>query len=258
MSSETSIKTTSGPSIELLNAIRGPMHVWEWPVPGVHYCAGVDSSQGVRGGDYAVIKVIRSDDLEEVCMWKGYIDPRELGRKAAWVGWLYNTAFLVVEANKDGQSVIWELKEMAYPNLFRTTTYDRIAGERVISKTLGFNTTLKTRPWLWNHARLIVNHSWGRISSKGQIAEMKQIRYDDKGIPVHPRTGHDDETVAWALALVGRDQAFARGEIEAEVKPPTTMEEKHWARFEEEVQASLDGSRLFSGENQEDDENLLM
>ena len=87
---------------------------------------------------------------------------------------------------------------------------------------------------------------------------MKQIRYDDKGIPVHPRMGHDDETVAWALALVGRDQAFARGEIEAEVKPPTTMEEKHWALFEEEVQASLDGLNVFSGENQGDDPEHLM
>lgn len=229
------IKTPSGPEIQFVDEPRGPFHVYSWPVDGVHYCIGVDSSQGVRGGDYSVIKVVRSDTLEEVAMWKGYIDPRELGRKAAWVGWLYNTAFLVVEANKDGQSVIWELKEMGYPNLYRTTTYDRIAGQQVINKTIGFNTTLKTRPLLWNHMRLVVNHGWGRICSKGQIEEMKQIRYNEKGIPVHPRNAHDDETIAWGLALVGRDQAFSRGEIEPEKKEPVTMEERHWAAFEKEV-----------------------
>lgn len=252
----TSIATPSGPKVELLPALRGPFYVWEWPVPGTHYCVGVDSSQGVRGGDWSVIKVVRSDTLEEVAMWKGHIDPRELGRKSAWVGWLYNSAFLVVEANKDGQSVIWELKEMGYPNLYRTTSYDKIAGDSVVQKTIGFNTTLKTRPWLWNHMRLVVNHGWGRINSKGQLTEMKQIRYDDKGIPVHPRTGHDDETIAWGLALVGRDQAFARGEIEPEVKEPTTVEEMHWANFEEEVQRSMEGLGLW--DEDEDGENLSL
>ena len=233
---ETTIETASGPELEVVSSSRGPFSIWEWPEDGVHYCVGVDSSQGVRGGDYSVIKAVRSDTLEEVAMWKGYIDPRELGRKAGWVGWMYNTAFLVVEANRDGQSVIWELKEMGYPNMYRTTTYDRIAGETVINKTLGFNTTLKTRPWLWNHMRLVVNHGWGRVNSSGQISEMMQIRYDEKGTPVHPRSGHDDETIAWGLALVGRDQAFSRGEIEPEKKVPTTMEEKHWAAFEREVE----------------------
>lgn len=257
MSHETPIKTQSGPDIQMISAPRGQMYVWEWPVSGVHYCAGVDSSQGVRGGDWSVIKVVRSDNLEEVCMWKGYIDPRELGRKAAWVGWLYNSAFLVVESNKDGQSVIWELKEMAYPNLFRTTTYDRIAGDQVIQKTIGFNTTLKTRPWLWNHMRLVVNHNWGRINSAEQIREMKQVRYDDKGIPTHPRMGHDDETIAWGLALVGRDQAFARGEVETEKKSPTDFDGKHWATFEEEVERSLEGLGMFDGENDDGDDQPL-
>jgi len=234
----TELTTASGPKLELVPARQGPLKVWEWPVPGTHYCVGVDSSQGVRGGDYSVVKVLRSDTLEEVAMWKGYIDPRELGRKAAWIGWMYNTAFIVPEANKDGQSVIWELKEMAYPNVYRTTTYDRIAGERVINKTIGFTTTLKTRPWLWNHMRLVVNHGWGRINSASQIEEMKSIRYDEKGIPVHPRNGHDDETVGWGLALVGRDQAFSRGEIEPEAKEPTTYEERHWAAFQDEVDAA--------------------
>jgi hypothetical protein len=69
---------------------------------------------------------------------------------------------------------------------------------------------------------------------------MKQIRYDEKGVPTHPRSGHDDETIAWGLALVGRDQAFSRGEVEPEVKEPSTMEEVHWAAFHEEVEASKD------------------
>lgn len=233
----TRIETPNGPDLSLIPGLKGPLSIWEWPEPGVHYCGGVDSSQGVRGGDYSVVKIVRSDTLEEVAMWKGYIDPRELGRKAAWLGWMYNAAFMVPEANKDGQSVLWEMKEMGYPNIYRTTTYDRIAGEAVINKTMGFNTTLKTRPWLWNHMRMVINHGWGRINSKEQVKEMKQIRYDEKGIPFHPRNGHDDETVAWGLALVGRDQAFARGEIEPEKKVPTSVEDKHWAAFEEECEA---------------------
>ena len=223
--------------------------MFAWPVDGVHYCIGVDSSQGIRGGDYSVVKVVRSDNLDEVAMWKGYIDPRALGRIAAWVGYLYNTAFMVIESNKDGQSVIWEVKEIGYPNLYRTTTYDRIAGQQTLNKTIGFTTTLKTRPMLWNHMRLVVNHGWGRICSSTQITEMKHIRYDEKGIPVHPRNGHDDETIAWGLALVGRDQAFARGEVETPKKDPTTVEELHWARFETEAE-TYDGVKELRDEDE--------
>ena len=234
------IETPAGLRLSLAPSKNGPLSIWEWPEKGIHYCGGVDSSMGIRGGDYSVIKIIRSDTLEECAMWKGYTDPRTLGRKAAWLGWFYNTAFMVPESNRDGQSVIWEMKELGYPNIYRTTTYDRIAGENVVRKQLGFTTTLKTRPWLWNHMRLVINHRWGRICSRSQIEEMKSIRYDEKGIPRHPRSGHDDETVAWGLALVGRDQAFARGEVEPEEKPPVTLEEKHWAEYEQECEAQLE------------------
>ena len=220
--------------LEKLQDPRGQLHIWEEPEHGVLYCGGVDSSLGVRGGDFSVVKIIRADNLDEVAMWKGWIDPRELGRKAAWLGWYYNSAFMVPESNKDGQSVVWEMKEMGYPRIYRTTSYDKLAGQPSQTNTLGFQTNMKTRPWLWNHARIVVNQGWGRISSKSQIDEMKQIRYDEKGIPFHPKNGHDDETIAWALALVGRDQAYSRGEIAVEEKPPVTAEEIHWANFDEE------------------------
>ena len=236
----TAIVTPSGPTLEMTEMVRGPLRIWEWPVEGVHYCGGVDSSQGVRGGDPSVVSILRSDDLEQVAIWKGFVDPRALGRIASWLGWLYNGAFMVVESNKDGQSVIWEMKELAYPNMYRTTTYDRVAGETVMNKTLGFNTTLKTRPWLWNHMRLVVNNGWGRINSSSQLDEMKQIHYDEKDIPVHPRNGHDDETIAWGLALVGRDQMFARGQVEVDAPEPYTMEEVHWAEFKETVDGVKD------------------
>jgi len=224
--------------IQLIEEARGPLRVWEMPVPEQHYCVGVDASMGVRGGDPSAIVVIRSDNLDQVALWKGLIDPRQLGRIAAWVGWHYNTAFLIPENNKEGQSVVFELKEMAYPNIYRTTSFDRVGGVDVQTKTLGFTTNVKTRPWLWNHMRLVVNHGWGRISSKTQLSEMKQIRYDEKGVPFHPKNGHDDETIAWGLALVGRDQAFQTGELDDPEPEPQTIEERHWAAFEAETSES--------------------
>lgn len=226
-------------NIELIENPRGELSIYERPQNGIHYCGGVDSSLGVRGGDYSVVKIIRSDNLDEVAMWKGYIDPRELGRKAAWLGWYYNTAFMVPESNKDGQSVVWEMKNIGYPRIYRTTAYDKTVGTPMVANTLGFNTNLKTRPWLWNHARLVINHGWGRISSKTQINEMKQIRFDEKGQPFHPRNGHDDETIAWALALVGRDQAYERGEIVRPDVIDNSPEGRHWDAFDEEIEKSV-------------------
>jgi hypothetical protein len=227
-------------NIELLEQARGPLRIWEHPLEDQSYVAGVDASQGVRGGDPSAIVVVRCDNLDQVALWKGFIDPRQLGRIAAWIGWHFNTAFLVPESNKDGQSVVFELKEVGYPSVYRTVSFDKVGGVEMQTKTLGFTTTLKTRPWLWNHMRLCINHGWGRISSRSQLEEMKQIRYDEKGTPIHPKGKHDDETIAWGLALVGRDQMFSTGVLDEPVQEPQTVMERHWAEFDREAEEGVE------------------
>lgn len=213
---------------------RGPLSIVRMPEKGRFYSMGVDSSEGTRDGDPSAIVVIDMHDMEQVAWWHGHCDPRELGRKSVWLGHFYNEAYVVPEANHTGIPVIYEMRELCYPNLFRRVTYDQAA--KVFQKALGFRTDVKTRPWLWSLGRQTVRQGWGRINSREQLKEMMHLAYDERGEVVHPKNGHDDLTIAWLLAVVGRDQAYREKLVDPEPVKPRDFDERHWDLFDKELE----------------------
>lgn len=233
----------------------GPLHIVRLPREGQRYSMGVDSSEGVRGGDPCAIVVLDMDDLEEVAWFHQAVHPRVLAHKAWALGHFYNEAFMVVESNSYGHAVVWELLEMGYPHLYRDIVTTDI--RRGITFRPGFRTDTSTRPKLWAKGRHVVNEGYGRINSEAQLREMMAIRYpeDFRGepIPEHPKGGHDDLTVAWLLALWGRDAAFEREIVQEKKHVPESVHERfaEYLRTWEERNAEnewADEERLNHGE----------
>lgn len=216
-------------NISLSRKIGGPLSIVRMPTKGRNYTIGVDSSEGVRGGDPSAIVVLDIDDMEQVAWFRGWIHPKILARKASALGFYYNTAYLVVEANSYGHAVVWELMDEAYPRLYRHIITTDV--RRGVTFKPGFWTDSATRPKLWAKGRHVVNEGYGRINSTEQLKEMMSIRYPDEAtrgepIPEHPKGRHDDLTVAWLLAVWGRDTVYERGEVDAKVHVPSSLDEK--------------------------------
>lgn len=223
---------------------RGPLRVVRHPKDGAHYSIGADVSAGIKGGDYSAACVLDMETMEQVAWWHGYIDPRAFGRKLAWLGYYYNDAYITVEANNNGQATLYELKDLSYANLYRSIEYDKLG--RVVQKNLGFWNDTKRRPMLWGLMRRTVLEGWGRINSLEQLDEMKHIYMEEpennlrEPRETHPKGKHDDLTVAWGLALIGRDAAYVTGAVEVKPSRPRDADDEHWEAFEREAAGEAD------------------
>lgn len=210
---------------------RGPLRIIQYPQAGRFYSAGADVGQGVRDGDLSAISIIDMETLDQVAYWYGYLDPRAFGRKLGWLGYFYNTAYITAEANNNGQPCLYELKDMGYPNLYRSISYDKVG--RIVQQQLGFWSDTKRRPQLWALMRRTILEGYGRINAPEQVDEMRHIHFEEHGNELretHEKRKHDDLTVAWGMSLIGRDAAFARGEVEIKAKPASTHDEADWER----------------------------
>jgi len=167
------------------------------------YVAGIDSSEGVEGGDYSVATIWDRKTGEEVAMYRGLIAPDRFGTVLNKWGREYNNALMVVEVNNHGLTVITTLRQLIYPSLYfrrgkfetlSTTTTDRI----------GWRTTAITRSFLIDDFVQATRDGDLTIHSKEIVDEMSVFVYDDNNNMVpQSREFHDDGIFSSAIAFQG-------------------------------------------------------
>ena len=109
-----------------------PLFVWELPMQGKRYVAGVDIAEGGTEGDYSVVHMVRiGHGLEpdtQVLEWRGQVDAVEMSRIVYLLGKAYNDAMVAMEvgtASGGGELCQWELTgKLGYQNIFRWKNYD--------------------------------------------------------------------------------------------------------------------------------------
>lgn len=188
---------------------KGTELVGEWtiyrpPEPSGLYVMGVDTCEGVKGGDDAVIMILDRMTGEEVASYGEKIAPDKLAIIADKKGKEYNNALLAVEINNTGISTVLKLKELMYENLFyRNGKYD-IPGMEVLGR-LGWRTTTATRPILIQD--LVKSCGDGSIifRSKKMCDQAEVLVYNENTMrPESPSGFHDDFVFAGGIAI----QAF--------------------------------------------------
>lgn len=176
--------------------------VYKDPVEGRQYVAGVDTSEGVTGGDYSVCVFFDRTTGEEVAFYRGHIAPDKLAEKIDKWGRRYNNALMTVEANNHGLVTLTVLKQLIYPTLyFRPAKFDTISNPW--SDKLGWKTTVMTRPILIDEFNQVMRDGHLTIHTKEITDEMSVFIFDRQNAMVAQEGFHDDCIFAAAIAFQG-------------------------------------------------------
>lgn len=187
---------------------RAWLRVIEPPEGDHDYVVGVDVGGGNPTGDYhAAVVIDRSTGRQVALGHTRSVEPRHWGNLIAQLGLVYNTAYMVVEANNHGISVLDRLIELNYGNLYMRTITDKI--EKIPTRKYGFWTDAKSKP---PAVDLMVDLVMGRrviIQDPVIYQEMfhyywlRDVRQGAHGVGNENPSGHDDIMSALFCACKG-------------------------------------------------------
>ena len=181
---------------------NGYLKMWERPRDGHQYVIGIDTSEGLKNGDYSVMSVWDRGERKQVAEWHGHIDPDLLGIEAARLGRFYKLAWLIPEANNTGIATIKALRRQFYPKIYRRRTTPDKTGEHTEDR-YGFWTGAGTEPLLISDFGTFIREEWQGIRSRELADECLSYVYDDQGHTNAQIGCYDDRVIAAALAIFG-------------------------------------------------------
>lgn len=191
------------------------LQVFKKPEEGKKYILAADVARG-DGQDFSTIQVLDADSLEQVAEYRDKVGPDLFPFIINYVGRMYNTAFVVIEANSFGLGVCFDIRDkFKYPRnklYFSKNIKDihvRHYSYKVNEGTEipGFQTSRKNRVLL---VKAIIEHMRENsliLHSKKLMLEFQTfIMNGDK--PEHEKGSHDDLIMALGIALYIRDTEF--------------------------------------------------
>lgn len=198
------------------------------PNPDYHYVLGADSSGGT-GNDEASISVICLETLEQVFE---YGNNRMASPKFAPVveeiGKLFNTAYIIPEANSHGLSTIAILKE-TYPTgrIFRRSVSARLTqSQNVISSyTYGWETTRRTKAYSIGVTQKLFSGGM-KIHSTECASQLRAFTEDAETGEIVNSGDHDDRGMSFMLACVGIQRLIRENSWNIEPEKEKTLREK--------------------------------
>jgi hypothetical protein len=190
-----------------VNQFRNCWQVWSLPKAGYEYTIGVDPMEGSQadyddpksGFDYHGAQVFCRDTGEYVAEWYGQGSQRDFGEQCLNAAKLYNGAWIAPEL-PTGLVVLDVLKEAPYDRIYVRQRGDEKVTE-LDSDSLGWRTTILTRPKMIEDLRTAVIEDTIKIYSHNLTKEMKEFAYNKEGKPIHPPGGHDDLLFGAMIAL---------------------------------------------------------
>lgn len=202
--------------------------IWKDPLAGGQYVIGVDGAEGI-GGDYNAAAVVDFRTMEHVATLRSNtVDPKTFAILVDRLGRYYNEAYLAVERNESGSTIIRTLyDDLDYPNLFFATDMDGGDPER---DNCGFHTNMKTKPSLINDFRELLVKGYFRTPDEELVTEIANYVHDDSRRDHNPNAkiyqratagGHDDLLMATMIACFVRE--FAQFNNEGRSMPTASV-----------------------------------
>ncbi len=163
------------------------------PVTGKKYIIGVDPAGGGIHGDNACAQVIEVEKGTQCAELLGHYTPRELAAKVAVLAQQYNHAFVAVERNNQGESVLAFLTlECGYQNLYP-------GGDKT-----GWETNKQTRPAMLSRLEAMLANMTDLFLSHRLLQECRSFVRDAQGKCAAAAGAHDDTVMAMAIAQAVR------------------------------------------------------
>ena len=169
--------------------------------PGQRYYAGVDTASG-NGGDNSTCSIFDSEGEQVTVFMDNKIPIYKFADIVYDIGMLFNYAFLVVEKNSFGQSVIEKLRnERQYLNMYKMKSFDERGKKKY---TVGWITTAVSKPRLVQDFKEQFEKNLILINDNSTLDEMKiYVESDGKTSNKRGDDFHDDLVIASALAVQG-------------------------------------------------------
>jgi hypothetical protein len=116
----------------------GVYYIWKTPNPSHSYVIGADPSAGI-GRDSSVAYVIDRQSRETVAKIDGQLEPVPFAEQLFKLSKYYNNAYMNIEINNHGLTVIERLKSLGFYKFYRRKTFDDLTN--AVSTRIGFQTT---------------------------------------------------------------------------------------------------------------------
>lgn len=194
----------------------GELQILRRPVAGEAYVIGADTAQGIDAGaeagrsdpDYSVGCVVNRATGEQVAVLRARLTPATFGQYLVDLAWFYNGAFIVPESTGLGIGTIEEILRQAYP-LDRVYWRRRNADDRRPQRLeeLGYQTTEVSKPQLISTLERALLDGSVIVRHPLTLHELRTYVVDARGRTNAAAGGHDDCTIALALAMVGMSAA---------------------------------------------------
>lgn len=222
-----------GVKMDLHEDPKGILAVWKKPDVSDTYVIGADPSGGV-GKDKAAAYVKCRKTKKIVARLWGDMEPADFARELYKLGSWYNKAFICVESNNHGGTVIQVLKEKQYPNMYKRAVLDEMTNKP--TKKLGFLTTSESKLRITEKVKTSCKNGDLVITDLQLINEMSTFAQvagkNGRSVRREATSGaHDDLVMAIALTeemdstrgelVNGTERTYADPVREAEIDPIT-------------------------------------
>jgi len=130
--------------IEIFEDTTGRIEITDEPKNGeFRYLISADVAEGLEKGDNSVMYVYDRVEKRDVAQFIGKIDTTVFAYLLNYFAYKYNDAYIAVESNNHGHSVLQKLKEI-YDNLYFQEDFTKIVDLDTVR--LGWRTDMTTRP----------------------------------------------------------------------------------------------------------------
>lgn len=202
--------------------------IWEEPLPDETYVIGADVARG-DGSDFSTFSILKKvkepEKMVKVASFKAQVQTNIFAGFLAEIGNFYNNALLCIENNSVGWSVLMELQNLEYTNIYYSVkgqdfnkfinpnnpAYKRVKNKLMvrakkdIEMVMGFTTSNKTRPVILDNFAIKVENDLYEFYSTRLEKEIqgwiwKNGRYD------HEEGNEDDIIMGDAIGCFVLDQ----------------------------------------------------
>jgi len=177
---------------------RGELLVYHPHDPAEVYTIGADVGMGIRNGDYSVAQILDSK-RRQVAVWRGHVHPDYFADVLETLGYHYNTSRVAPENNNHGILTAVRLgRDKAYPNVYTEVAEGALNDRESIS--IGFRTTVKTKPLIIDRLRASLREGEIEINDPTTIREMLSYIVTESGAMEAEEGCFDDCVMSLAIA----------------------------------------------------------
>lgn len=179
----------------------GWLAVFENPSPSQQYDAGMDPAEGIEKKDFTAIEFINHNTHKQVARFKARVDIDIAARACYDICMAYNAAFLAVERNNHGHTVLYILDQLGYNG--KHCLYYSAPPAKGKDGKAGFTTGQVTKKRLVDLLISGIRSRDIQISDREWIEQAKGFVRHKDGSVGSIGTAYDDNVIAMGLAWMG-------------------------------------------------------